>query len=156
MLDASGKLSDMYINANKHVMGHYDQCLAVEASRFVGKYCTVFIQDHSLSTNTSGKPVSSLIELLRNVALFGAKKTTDLNVTEGEPIVTTTRNFQQPRLALCVPSTCSAADVGAAIAHLLRIQLEGNLSFISVATEDSFCFAESKSTPFSTSDILIG
>lgn len=156
MLDASGKLSDMYINANKHVMGHYDQCLAVKASRFVGKYCTAFIQDHSLSTNASEKPNVSLMELLRNAALFGTNTTTDLNVAEGEPKIITTRNFHQPRLALCVPSTCSAADVGVSIAHLLRIQLEGNLSFISVATEDSFCFTGFDSTPFSTSDILTG
>ena len=156
VLDASGKLSDMYINANKHVMGHYDQCLSVVASQFVGKYCTVFIQDHSSSLSGEG---DHLIQLLRKVAIVGVNKVNVNSTNFGEidePEVTNTRNFLQPRLALCVPSTCLATDVGWAISHLLRTQLIGNLSSITVATEEDFCFTGTQTNQLDVTDTIVG
>lgn len=157
MLDASGKLSDMYINANKHVMGHYDQCLSVVASRFIGKYCTIFIQDHS-PLSPGEKPGDHLVQLLRNAAVYGINTADDIKEgrTAGEPQVTNTRNFLQPRLSLCVPSTCLATDVGVAIAHLLRTQLVGNLSSITVATEEDFCFTGTETTHLDVADTAVG
>lgn len=153
MLDASGKLNDMYLNANKQVLGHFDQCLGIETSNFVGKYCTVFIQEH----HSKNSPRKSFIQMLRNAGLNETKKNNqNFYSAEEYPKITTTRNFHQPRLALCVPSSCFASDVGISISHLLRTQLPGDLSSISIATEEDFCTDKKEIVSLNMREIIIG
>lgn len=150
-------------SGNTHSDGLFDECLAIkgpEETNIRGKYCSVFLSlapvneseilpfDESLNSKASMVTIFQLINRL----LGGL---TGLQV---EPKVAradaTTYAF--PSTVFCLPSSCTADDLGQAVAQLIGTNVLPNNYSILTITDEGYCFEEKTDPPkFDGADISV-
>ena len=138
--------------------GLFDECLAVRAPGFDGQYCSVFFmpevveQSEILSSESSQYDERDIIENFVTIfQLLGGVLGSDRikpKVSVADP---NTVNY--PGTTFCLPSSCSAADLGQAVAELIGIYVIANHSIVT-ATDEQYCFKE-KSDPSSFDSVTI-
>lgn len=64
--------------------------------------------------------------------------------------VTKSRDYSQPSISMCIPSSCRAEDFGLSIASALQILVDEQFS---VATEEAFC--SGSSTSWDLADVAV-
>lgn len=160
--ESSGKLPiGLYGFTNLHADGLFDECTSIETPfDFNGQYCTAFFRPLTVNRSELIYPESSTINdrstnwitLLQVLGLvFGeplgrvtpklAKATTNTNVF--------------PSISFCLPSSCSADDLGKAIGQLVGSFVINNYSIVTY-TSEKYCFKNSNQSPsFEAADIVV-
>lgn len=155
-----------------HAEGMFDECLAVQAPNFTGQYCTAFfgltpVNESELvylpNDNNTGPAVAellnssarstNLVTLLQLVGwLLG-----DQNVRLDRPkLGNAFPNVQiLPGISFCLPSSCTADDLGQALGELIGTYVISNSS-IRTITDEYFCFKQTDDSPtFDGPDIAV-
>ena len=146
MFESSAQLPAGLIGyGNYHAEGLFDECLAVVApKRFHGRYCTVFFRPEPVDWSTNNPsidydhntttPMSFILQ-----KLFGSA----LDVARIEPKLSSpdAMTYAFPSLSLCLPSSCSASDIGQSFAQLIGSYIIANQSMVTIA-DDDYCFTE--------------
>lgn len=157
--ESSGKLPIGFFGlGNYRADGLFDECLAVRAPSFDGEYCTVFF-----------KPVSANLSEVANDSLFlGSEDRQNLisifqilgqlsGPGRVKPIIedAVASVAFLPSISFCLPSTCTAQDLGQAIAQLIGSYIIANHSIVTI-TDDEFCFKPTdKPKEFDGADITV-
>lgn len=169
MKESSGKLPlEMYRELSRfHAEGMFDECRLVKTpANFTGQYCTAFFGPRKLNeSEIAYRPTSSpalnapeerstnLVTLLQLIALVMG----DDRVEPIEPKYAEagpgTSIF--PSISFCIPSSCSADDLGKALAQLVGTQIIGNRSIVTF-TSENYCSKLSDDPPyFDGADIAV-
>ena len=165
MLESSGKLPvGMIDNKNYHAEGLFENCLAIHSTpdRFRGKYCTLFFktapvdpldiiynEDDSTEIGKRGISASAVAiqRLLSRVLRSSYEDSTAFRVkpklVNKDPQA---MNFNYPSLSLCIPSSCSAADLGESIATIIGQYAVANSSIVTIS-DGNFCFSGDDKLP---------
>ena len=156
----------MYGGGNLHADGLFDECLAVRAPNFDGQYCTAYFKAAAVneseilltewpSSNDNSDDVqersANLVTLLQLLGLLSP------NVERVEPKVETADviTYVFPSISFCLPSSCSAQDLGQAVAELIVSYIIANYSIVTV-TDERYCFKENKDpTSFDAPEITV-
>ena len=167
MKESSGKVPvGLYGSGNLHADGLFDECLAIRAPNFGGQYCTVYF--NAAPVNESEillSEWSSRIDYNEDVEVRSANLVTILqflgflspNAGRVEPKVATANaiSYVFPSISFCLPSSCSAEDLGQAVAELIGSYIIANYSIVSI-TDEQYCFKENKNPPsFDGPDITV-
>ena len=168
MYESSGELPLGFWGAgNLKADGLFDECLAIrgpEEAGFVGQYCTVSLwvvpldpseiqstenqQSDSIAINSRAN-LATLFQLINKI-LGGPPGTVEPKVSNA-----TSLTSSLPSVAFCLPSSCSAADLGQAIGQLVGTSPIGNYSIVTYADE-GYCFTEESKRPsFDGWDIFV-
>jgi hypothetical protein len=135
---------------NIHADGLFDECLVVRAPGFDGQYCSVFLQPVAVdqseilppseSTSNEDQERINFITIFQLLGLLGPDRV--------EPKVSTADayTYTLPSISFCLPSSCSAADLGQAVAELIGSYVIANSSIVTV-TDEQYCFKESYDPP---------
>ena len=167
MKESSGKVPiGLYGGGNLHADGLFDECLAVRAPNFDGQYCTAYFKAAAVneseilltewpSSNDNSDDVqersANLVTLLQLLGLLSP------NVERVEPKVETADviTYVFPSISFCLPSSCSAQDLGQAVAELIVSYIIANYSIVTV-TDERYCFKENKDpTSFDAPEITV-
>lgn len=138
---------------NYHAEGLFDECLAVraESNRYRGRYCTIFfkpepvagweiLNDELIVDNERIDASASIFEVLNLV--FGSSATNNSrNRVEPKLSGSDAMAFILPSLSLCIPSSCSASDLGQSLANIIGSYVIGNQSIVTIADEN-YCYTE--------------
>lgn len=146
MQESSGKVPlGLYGTGNFHADGLFDECLAVRAPGFTGQYCTTFFKVALVNQSEVLPTVNR--ETRRNLVtifkLLGILISSDGRVepkTAEADVIT----YAFPSISFCLPSSCSAQDLGQSVAHLIGGYIFGNYSIVTVVDEQ-YCFKETDS-----------
>ena len=143
-----------------HAMGLFDECLAVNAPTFRGKYCTVYFGFTDAEPISAENPVDeskrgSWITFFQWLELLGL-------IAGGEPVKPQVSDVPQdlstlfmPSIAFCIPSSCSADDFRTAVSQVVGGISIGNQSVLTVSDE-SACFVQNDDAPqFDGPDIAV-
>ena len=154
MQESSAKMPPGLIGVhNYHADGLFDECLAVRAPGFDGQYCSIFFKLSVVNESEILPPESSSLRQERSsiinnfVSLFQI-----LGIVLGsdrvKPKVSAAESNSAlyPGTTFCLPSSCSAADLGQAVAELIGSYVIANHSIVTVADEQ-FCFKEKSVQP---------
>lgn len=150
-------------SGNTHSDGLFDECLAIrgpEGTNIKGKYCSVFLSlapvseseilpfDESVDSRASMVTIFQLINKL-------------LGGLSGQQVVpkvvkADSSTYAYPSTVFCLPSSCSADDLGQAVAQLVGTNvLPNNFSIVTIADE-GYCFEETNGPPaFDGADISV-
>jgi len=153
VLESSAELPAGIIkNGNYHAEGLFDECLSIRSvpERFNGKYCTLFFKgeftdpSEMIYSNEYAKQSKSSSNLVANTLnqLLGWSIDDDVRVKpkiSGANIWTLYFNY--PSLSLCLPSSCSASDLGVSVANIIGSYVISNQSIVTISDE-SFCFSD--------------
>jgi hypothetical protein len=147
---------------NYHADGLFDECLAVRAPGFDGQYCSIFFKLSVVNESEILPPESPSLHQERSsiinnfVSLFQI-----LGIVLGsdrvKPKVSAAESNSAlyPGTTFCLPSSCSAADLGQAVAELIGSYVIANHSIVTVADE-LFCFKEKiVQPPFDSVTIIV-
>jgi hypothetical protein len=136
---------------NYHAEGLFDECLAVraESNRYRGRYCTIFFKlepvtgSEILVNDQLNEPndTSSTFEVFNH--LFGSSNHSR-NRVEPKLSGSDAMAFILPSLSLCIPSSCSASDLGQSVAEIIGNYVIGNQSIVTIADEN-YCYTEDNS-----------
>ncbi len=149
-------------SGNFHAEGLFDECLAIRApGRFRGQYCSVYLKptpvEHSdiiSDDSTDENRLSPILDyLLRR--LFGPSLSTDR--VEPKTSGADALNYMLPSFSLCLPSSCSASDLGQSVAQLIGSYVIANQSIV-IITDESYCFTQDDQDPhpsFDGADIAV-
>ena len=157
MKESTGQLPPgIFADVNLHADGLFDECLAVRAPNFDGQYCTVFLNPQRVneseiieqSTEEDGRSnLITIAQLLGQIAGTGQVKP---KVSRADP-----ESYILPSISFCLPSSCSAADLGEAVAELIGSYIIFNNSIVTVADEN-YCFKNSTDpVKFDGADITV-
>lgn len=165
MLESSAQFpAGVFGAGNYHAEGLFDECLAVrtESNRFKGQYCTVFFRPEPVKQSeitkdslTENGPTDSPLALAILRQLFGPSVLDAVRV-EPKLLPADPSTYILPSLSLCIPSSCSASDLGLTVAQLIGRYVIANQSIVTIADEN-YCFVteEDSSTSFDASDIAL-
>lgn len=141
---------------NLHADGLFDECQAVRAPGFDGQYCTVFFSaapvDPSEIIPTENHQLSrtNYITIFELLGLVSGLDRVEPKVSEGGFY-----SYILPSINFCVPSSCSAEDLGRAVAELVGGFVIANNSIVTV-TNEQYCFKESNQPkPLDGPDIAV-
>lgn len=170
VLDSTAQLPDGIIqNEHYHAEGLFDECLSIRSvpQRIAGQYCTVFfkmapvdlsqidyedddshhhplLSTKDLPTNGASSSPMLIVDMLHR--LLGSPVEDAVKVKpkhiDKDPWMLY-RNY--PSFSLCLPSSCSASDLGESFSHLIGKYVIANQSIVTVADEH-FCFSEDRSS----------
>jgi hypothetical protein len=164
--ESSGKVPlGLYGAGNVHADGLFDECLAVRAPDFDGQYCTAYFKaapvneseillSSGWSSSASGDVEGRSANLVTILQLLGFLSP---NAGRVEPKVATADviTYVFPSISFCLPSSCSADDLGQAVAELVGSYIIANYSIVTV-TDERYCFKENKDPPsFDGPDITV-
>ena len=168
MLESSAQLpAGVFGSGNFHAEGLFDECLAVraESNRYRGQYCTVFFKPEPVERSEIVSDELMLVEDERNGTssaalhvlnkLFegsvrGVRDRVEPKLSGSDAMV-----FILPSLGLCIPSSCSASDLGQSVAKLVGSYVIANQSIVTIADEN-YCYTEDDSpTSFDGPDIAV-
>lgn len=145
-------------SGNFHSDGLFDECLAIkgpEKANFRGQYCSVFLSMTPVNESEI-MPVeedkSSMITIfqLMNQIFGGAAGRVEPKVSNATPFT-----YAYPSAVFCLPSSCTANDLGQAVAQLIGTNVIGNYSILTT-TDENYCFTNTKSPPsFDGPDIAV-
>ena len=175
VLEASAQLPAGIIdNGNYHAEGLFDECLSIQSmpERVRGKYCTLFFKEELIDQteiNYGDSVISSPSQL--TIGSFSRTSNTiadSLNQLFGISVVDNatvkpkisganiwTLYFNYPSMSLCLPSSCSASDVGESVANIIGPFVINNQSIVTISDE-SFCFSDDRDPPsFDGPDIAV-
>lgn len=152
MLESSAQLPFGIIeNENYHAEGLFDECLTIHSvpKRVRGQYCTVFFKTYTVDPSDieylpAVKALPSSITAITNtlMELFGSSIANNMTV---KPKVSRaniwTLYYNYPSMSLCLPSSCSASDLGESMANLIGKFIISNQSIVTIS-DDSFCFSD--------------
>lgn len=147
MQESSAHLPPGLFGANNiHADGLFDECLAVRAPGFEGYYCSVFFMPKAVDETEILPPTEAneksnfitIFQLLGN--LLGSDR------IEPKWTVADSNTYIYPSTTFCLPSSCSAADLGKAVAELIGSYVIANNSLVTV-TDEQYCFKESNDPP---------
>ena len=142
---------------NIHADGLFDECLAVRAPNFSGKYCNVYFVPTIVDPSEIIKPTIENDERANLIGIFhflgerfGYRRVKP-KVSQADPT-----SYVFPSVSLCVPSSCSSSDLGEAVAQLIGgYVFSGNVSIVTV-TDDNYCFVDNPPPPsFDGPDIAV-
>jgi hypothetical protein len=158
--ESSGQLPmGLFARGNIHADGLYDECLAVRAPNFSGKYCNVYFVPTIVNPSEIIKPADNENDDQR-ANLIGIFQLLGVVLTSGrtEPKFTNADSYTSsfPSISLCLPSSCSSSDLGEAVAQLIGgYVFGGNVSIVTV-TDDYYCFVDNPPPPtFDGPDIAV-
>lgn len=116
MFDSSAKIPDGIFTGNSMIMGHYDECIAVEneAKTFTGQHCMFSID---IKLPLGGKYVKMVQPM-------------EVAVTEALGL--------SLFYGICLPSTCSAAEINLGLKYILN---KNNISenFLNISVDGGDC-----------------
>lgn len=117
MIDSTGKIPIGILKGNTKFFGVFDECLSIENSNktFTGKYCPVLLKNHDK-------------DFLETFADYG--------LANLENFPTTTKVFLEYLFGVCIPSTCSATEIQAALTNIINSTL-GNIT--KIIMRDKYC-----------------
>ncbi len=137
MYRTTGLLSLEGLSNNTEVFtssaGLFDECLAIEAPSFQGKYCSTFFKKEAI-----------LDENIFNVSNRGMNE-------RGR------QTYRLPQVGFCIPSSCTSLDLRSAVSQLIASKSNGT-SFVVTITDENYCYTQKKmvSTPqFDGPDIAV-
>lgn len=159
MLETTGQLPASLVGSGHyHTEGLFDECQAIRSvpSRFKGKYCTVlfnleffnksdsFVYADSVTDKIEDNP--PILFLLRRLFGSSVNETTKLKPKLSSPHMKTSY-INYPSISICLPSSCSASDLGKSIAQLIgSYVISGNQSVVTIADEN-LCFTDDRVLP---------
>ena len=149
----------LFARGNIHADGLFDECLAVRAPNFSGKYCNVYFVPTLVDPSEIIKPTATendeqranLIGIFHFLGEGFGYRRVKPKVSRADPT-----SYIFPSVSLCVPSSCSSSDLGEAVAQLIgRYVFGGNVS-IATVTDDNYCFVDNPPPPsFDGPDIAV-
>lgn len=154
MLETSGQFPAGVVGAgNHHAEGLFDECQTIRSDpyRFRGKYCTIFFKlmlldqseiENSVTENDVTSPALAILRSLYGASTGTVKIQPKLSLADG---YTTGLNF--PSLSVCLPSSCSASDLGQSIAEVIGSYVIGNNQSIVTIADENFCFTDDQAPP---------
>lgn len=151
--ESSGELPlGMSGSGNLHADGLFDECLAIRGPKeagFKGKYCTVFLSTTTVDPSEV-LPISPMDGKANIVTIFQL-----INQILGGMIIQAGRvepktseaedyTYLLPSVSLCLPSSCSADDLGQSVAQLVGTFIIGGdpLTSILTTTDEEYCFTD--------------
>ncbi len=154
MLESSAELPAGIIgNENYHAEGLFDECQAVRSvpDRFGGQYCTVFFKttpidpleivdaDEPADAALYHEELGTLRRLLGSSVMDNAVRVKP-KLLDNDPWVL---YHNYPSMSLCLPSSCSASDLGQSVANLIGQFAIDHQSIVTISDEQ-FCFAQDR------------
>lgn len=147
MQESSGKLPlGLFGAGNLHADGLFDECLAIRTPlQFYGQYCTVFfkaalVDEELLETPSQMESRSSnLLTLLKLLGMLIPPSGSVVPKLAEADVIT----YAFPSISFCLPSSCSAQDLGQSVAELVGSYAIGNYSIVTVSDEH-YCFRDDK------------
>ena len=158
MQESSGHWPLGLFEYNFHADGLFDECQDVQAPTFRGQYCTVAFDSRPVDPSEILPPiVDEGDERASNpgiiVQLLGLLSGPDRVQPKTAPADANT--YALPSISFCIPSSCSAQDIGQAVAELVGGYVIANGSLITIADEQ-YCFKRSDDPPtFDAVDITV-
>lgn len=136
--------------ANYHAEGLFDECQAVRSvpDRFGGQYCTVFFKTSPIDPleivdDDPGvlypEELDTLRRLLGSSVMDNAVRVKP-KLLDNDPWAL---YHNYPSMSLCLPSSCSASDLGQSVANLIGQFAIANQSIVTISDEQ-FCFAQDR------------
>ena len=98
--------------------GLFDECLAIEAPSFQGKYCSVFFKREA--------KIDDNILKVSNKGLNGDGKT-----------------YRLPQVGFCIPSSCSSSDLRSAVSQLIARKFNATSLAVTI-TDENYCYTQKK------------
>lgn len=153
MQESSGQIPPgLFGSANIHADGLFDECQAIDAPNFKGQYCTVSFKpepvhpqfDTVFSNHQNEEHDERGINFLTIFQLVGFLSGSDRVEPKRTNADGGTANL--PSISICLPSSCSANDLGQAVAELIGSYIIANNSIVTV-TDEQYCFKEDKKPP---------
>lgn len=148
MRESSGDLPPgLFGSANIHADGLFDECLAVRAPNFQGQYCSVYFKPSAVDPSDllpqASDPIRSNADTKSNfVTIFQIVGwLSGSNRVEPKWETANAVTYILPSVSLCLPSSCSARDVGQAVAQLIGAYVISNISIVTV-TDEQYCFKD--------------
>lgn len=156
-MESSGQLPAGIVGDDSfHAEGLFDECLAVrsEPDRFRGKYCTVFFKLESVEQSETIFQDSAIEDHGRSeTILFVLRRLFGMSVdstTKIKPKISQSDTYSSiknyPSFSFCLPSSCSASDLGHSIAQMVGSYVIGNQSVVTVA-DDNLCLSDDQALP---------
>lgn len=151
MQESSGQLPPgLFGSFNVQADGLFDECQAVQAPRFNGQYCKVFFKTAPVDQSELLPPESQTEEQNERsnyITLFQILGTF-FGSDRVEPKLSGANSYTYllPSISFCLPSSCSANDLGHAVAELVGIYVIANQSIVTV-TDEQYCFKENNDPP---------
>lgn len=164
MKESSGKVPiGLYGSGNFHADGLFDECLAVRGPNFTGQYCIAYFKAapvneseilYSKRINGDGNVEerdANLVTLLQLLGILSSVEgRVEPKVAQADVIA-----YAFPSISYCLPSSCSANDLGQAVAELVGGYIIANYSLVTV-TDEAYCFKENEDAPsFDGPDITV-
>ena len=145
--ESTGQLPPgLFGSSNIHAEGLFDECIAIRAPEFNGQYCTVFFKptdvDESDILPPPKHPVDDPSDRSNFITIFQILGLMSPDRVEPKVALADPGTYILPSISFCLPSSCSADDLGQAVAQLVGSYVIGNKSFVTVADEQ-YCFKES-------------
>lgn len=164
VMESSGQLPAGVIGDDSfHAEGSYDECLAVRSDpyRFRGKYCTVFfkmesigqsetVYQDSIEEHESSHTISFILHRLFGMSLDPISRIKP----KISPSDTYSSILNYPSFSLCLPSSCSASDLGHSIAQMVGSYVIGNESIVTVADEN-LCSTDDQALPAIDGPVIV-
>ena len=152
MQESSAKLPPGLFGSNNiHADGLFDECLAVRAPGFNGQYCSVFFKPTAVdqseilpleesfgNTNDGRSNFVTIFQILGTI--LGSDR------VKPKVSVADSSSYIYPSTTFCIPSSCSAADLGQAVAELIGSYVIANNSLVTV-TDEQYCYKENNDPP---------
>lgn len=144
--ESSGQLPPGLFGAlNFQADGLFDECKAVRAPVFNGQYCKVFFKNapvnqtdivSRISPDEEYDERSNFITIFQILGqLLGSDRVKPKMSGVGP------YTFVLPSISFCLPSSCSADDLGKAVAQLVGSYVIANNSIVTL-TDEQYCFKD--------------
>ena len=123
--------------------GLFDECLAVRTPRFEGQYCTAAFLLETVdpseiipAENNYQLGRRNPLAFIQLLGLLSGSDRVDPKVIGADP-----NTYMRPSVSFCLPSSCSADDLGKAVAQLIGGYVIANSSIVTL-TDELYCFKE--------------
>lgn len=163
VFESTGQLPPGLFGAgNVHADGLFDECQAVRAPVFNGKYCSVYFKPELVDQSEIIPPpppsyeeqgrgnfitIFQILGILGQLSGAGRVEPKLAGINSGTYIL--------PSISFCLPSSCSSGDLGQAVAQLVGSYVIGNYS-IATVTDEQYCFTDHVDPPsFDGPDITV-
>lgn len=150
MQESSGHMPPgLFGSYNLKADGLFDECQDVQAPHFQGQYCTVAFNLAPVDpSEILPAPKDEIDERARNplalynlLGLLSGSQRVEPKLVHAEP-----DTYGKPSISFCIPSSCSAQDLGQAIAEIIGSYVISNQSLVTIADEQ-YCFKRADDSP---------
>lgn len=154
--ESSGQLPPgLFGSFNVQADGLFDECQAVQAPHFNGQYCKVFFKTAPVDQSEL-LPPEELNERSNYITFFQILgKFLGSDRVEPKFAEASSYTYMLPSISFCLPSSCSATDLGQAVGELVGSYVIANKSVVTV-TDEQYCFKEdNEPPPFDSATITV-